>query len=77
MFREFFKTKIGRQPGECCDKVAYDPATNPAAKSIMNAFGGAPKAPVPPPAPADVSPDTGGGSLGSRITAGLNSMIGG
>lgn len=81
MFREFFKTTIGMKSR--CDgtKTAAAEKTadsvqgydNPAAKSIMNAFGGGNKAPEPPPPPADVST----GSLSSRISAGVKSLMGG
>lgn len=75
-FKEFFKTTVGTKPQSESGEVKMA-ETNPAAQSIMNAFGGN-KTPEPDPPPADVSQgSTPGNSLGSRIASGLKTMVGG
>lgn len=73
-FRSFFKTSVGRKPqcegGEA--KTAETAGAAAVAASMKSAFNTPP--PTPAPAPADVSPSQ---SLGSRITTGLKSMLGG
>ncbi len=71
MFKTFFKTTVGMK-----DKCGGEKTAEGSVADSMKAAFKTPTAPTPAPAPADVSADS-GGSLGSRITAGVKSLMGG